>query len=255
VPEPGQSARSAKREIGSVEKVGTATPLFSVGTMNTTDIHRNGRDDDAAFTLIELLVVIAVVAVLLTLLFPALGRAMDRVETVSCGGNLRQWGVATQLYVHDHGVLPWDGAPNGISTNRAWYADLPPLMGILPYHGEGAWRTNAKAPLGHPLWFCPANPRRSNGNLLFHYCLNRFVNGTGPDSVQARPEDIPEPSRTVWLFDNGKRAAAAGPGNLHTNLHARGANILFLDASVRRVAAPLPNTQTDADPQGPVWRP
>jgi prepilin-type processing-associated H-X9-DG protein len=38
----------------------------------------------------------------------------------------------------------------------------------------------------------------------------------------------------VWLFDNGRLAAVAGPNNVHTNLHQRGAQFLFLDGHGRR---------------------
>jgi len=226
--------------------------------MNTPPQHAEDQCRRTAFTLVELLVVTAVTGILIALLMPVLARSVDRAEAVTCVGNLRQWGLATGLYgVDSGGVLPWDGAPNGISTTRAWYADLPPLLGIRPYHEEGAWRTNSRAPLGNSLWFCPSNPRRSNGNLLFHYCLNRELNGNGDNTVQTRVDGVPEPSRTVWLFDNGRRAASAGRGNLHTNLHGNGANILFVDASVRRCARPASPGQTNADAGSLdlVWRP
>ena len=45
---------------------------------------------------------------------------------------------------------------------------------------------------------------------------------------------VPNPSRVVYLFDNGKRAARAQQNNVHTNLHSRGANFNFLDGHARR---------------------
>lgn len=189
----------------------------------------------AGFTLIEVLTVLAVVSMLMAVLLPAIGKARSTVRSSTCLARLRQWGLGTHLYASDAmGWLPADGAPNGWSTANAWYADLPPMLGMPPYHAEGAWRTNATAPLGHPLWFCPSNPRRSNGHLLFHYALNRFVNGSGRDSRRRRLEDVGEPSRVVWLFDNAQRAAVAGPGNLHRTLHRGAANLLMLDGGVRR---------------------
>ena len=189
----------------------------------------------AGFTLIEVLTVLGVVSMLMAVLLPAIGKARSTVRSSTCLARLRQWGLGTHLYASDAmGWLPADGAPNGWSTANAWYADLPPMLGMPPYHAEGAWRTNATAPLGHPLWFCPSNPRRSNGHLLFHYALNRFVNGSGRDSRRRRLEDVGEPSRVVWLFDNAQRAAVAGPGNLHRTLHRGAANLLMLDGGVRR---------------------
>ena len=43
-----------------------------------------------------------------------------------------------------------------------------------------------------------------------------------------------QPSRVVWLFDNGKVAGVAQENNVHTNLHNRGANISFLDGRATR---------------------
>lgn len=207
-----------------------------------------------AFTLLELLAVLGVLSILGALLLPALARARDTTRTSTCLSRLKQWGLGTHLYGTDSGGwLPADGAPNGLSTHNAWYADVPPVMGIRPYHEEGAWRTNAQAPLGNPLWFCPSNPRRSNGHLLFHFALNRLLNGSGRDSRPRRIDSFTAPSRTVWLFDNGQRAAVAGPRNLHRTIHRGAANILFLDGGVRRSPMPGPVAGTAANDI--LWNP
>ncbi|MBL9174863.1 MAG: hypothetical protein JNL10_15100 [Verrucomicrobiales bacterium] len=186
-----------------------------------------------AFSQIELLAVSAILATLAALMLPAVSRARAHALATACRSNLRQWGIATVLFAGDNnGLLPRDGSPNGRSTEEGWYVDLPRVLGIAPYE-RMPWRTNPVAPVGNSVWICPANPRRSNTNNLFHYCLNEHVNGAGT-GLQAVLMDIPEPARTVWLFDNGRLAAVAGPNNAHTNVHRRGANFLRLDGHAER---------------------
>lgn len=57
---------------------------------------------DKGFTLVELLVVIAVIAILASLLLPALSRSTQMARRVACISNLRQVGVALTLYADDH---------------------------------------------------------------------------------------------------------------------------------------------------------
>jgi prepilin-type N-terminal cleavage/methylation domain-containing protein/prepilin-type processing-associated H-X9-DG protein len=186
-----------------------------------------------AFTLVELLVVIAIISILAALLLPALSRARATAQAVACRSNLKQWGLATQLYVAEHeDFLPKDGSASGSSTTEGWYIDLPHELGI-PAYCEMPWRTNATILPGNSVWICPSNARRSNGNNLFLYCLNERVNGIGSGN-QIRLTAIRQTTATVWLFDNGGLAPVAQENNVHTNLHNCGAQFVFLDGHVAR---------------------
>ncbi len=188
---------------------------------------------ERAFTLIELLVAIGILALLASLLLPVLSRSKDKAKGVACLNNLKQWGTATHLFASDNNdFLPKDGSPNGTSIDEGWYNDLPRVLGLAPYRLM-SWRTNAVMEPGRSLWICPANPRRSNGNNLFHYCLNEHVNGSGAGK-QVRLGSICYPTRLIWLFDNGKLAGVAQQNNVHTNLHNRGAQFTFLDGHSAR---------------------
>lgn len=88
-----------------------------------------------AFSLIELLVVITIIGIFIALLVPVLGKARELARRAQCANNLRQIGIAIQMYTDDHNgiIMPctlgwsqtiWEAnAPNGFGVLYPNYAD------------------------------------------------------------------------------------------------------------------------------------
>ena len=78
-----------------------------------------------AFTLIELLVVISIIALLVSILMPALGRAREQAKSAVCMSNLKQWGLIFKFYADDNNDSFMEGI-NAAGQSMLWVEPLRP---------------------------------------------------------------------------------------------------------------------------------
>ena len=238
------------------------------GTVASSSPRRTGLGD--GFTLVELLVVIAIIAILATLLLPALSRAKQKAWTINCVENQKQLTLCWTMYVHDNNdMMPPNNSVYDITTGL-------PLAGLdlsqtwCP--GNARADTNSEnIKLGYlfdynrstAIYRCPADRApvmTLSGKLLNiprsrSYNMNQSINGLGSPSAGVwwipsyqKISEIREPS-SLFVFadvhEDGILDALFGipPSgspwdgvwfDLPANRHNQGGCFSFVDGHVER---------------------
>lgn len=222
-----------------------------------------------AFTLIELLTVIAIIGILAAIIIPTVGKVRQSANSAKCLSNLRQIGSAFNLYATDNkGRFPRGGLNPRPSDPTV--LDALWMTAISSYIQKAGVAT-------HEVYRCPSEPVQADPtrvNTTNQYGGSRAMERSGSTILVtgkgAKPEEIPNPSRTflvvdAWVQQSGLTigvtprttmtyaeitAATSGAPDASTTVsfrHGAGVNCLFVDSHTARLSFDEFKTRT-ADP-------
>lgn len=206
-------------------------------------------------TLIELLVVVAILVILAGLLLPVVGKMRGLQAKTTCLSNMRQIGIAMNLYASDHNLeLPPKYDP--VKGGPAWQDYLNDYLGLKPFPQDRYFSA--------PIWWCPAVKKIDKWTR--HYAMNVYIYDTSSNAKWHRKLlAIPAPSKYVVMGEtnaNGEilpvHLAANYPPDYTGQVpsifrisHAnKSANYLFADWHVEnRIGIQTADTGQDS-----IWR-
>lgn len=177
-----------------------------------------------AFTLVELLVVIAIISLLTALLLPTFGKAKEAGRATACVSNLRQIGIALQLYVDENNNRLPVMRDKPIGTNAVVTNGLPRVDMVLSNH------------LGNlRVLRCPSDRQEIFEQTGSSYAWNSLLNGQRADDLTVlglhfNPHAIPV------FFDKEGFHAARGPSKAVNYLYADGhiKNLLAIEGTLQK---------------------
>lgn len=177
------------------------------------------------FTLIELLTVIAIIGILAAILIPTIGAVRQKARAANCASNLRQIGMAFNLYANENKDLFPRAYPDSGTT---WMQKIAPYLGI-PADTLGA----APKPRAAGLLVCPSFDEPSESRAV-SYAINGNMNSAIQTYWNYR-RSLPPASTTILVVEFNRNTEHYNPWTAEAPIerrHSGAANYVFVDAHV-----------------------